>query len=256
MSVLLGTVNDPCHALDDFRNRISSLCTSPADALVALITCQNYRASYTTCGGDCPRDCNLLSNNVQVCEAALASCSTVVNGCECYNNFTHCIGAFGNCNGVSGRSRLHCCENQFICSLDCENETESVDLPDVAALFERLSDRFITLWNQALSTASITVTTATHESRGNEIVFTLTITFDELQTSLDIVIDRLVEQFAKTIGINADHLSGKFLEHTKRNIQSNGIVLVTATGANGSSILSVFLLPLILLNGLLYFLFN
>jgi len=156
-------------------------------------------------------------------------------------------------------SEKNCCEAQFSCvelSSDCNSVgNDSVSLTDLDDLFNNFNNDFISLWNKALANDNITIEDCTHVTHDSDVVFTVHASFDDLTTTVDQVGQHIIDQFSKTIGINSDHISGEIgAGSRKRGLMT---YQVTATGqGNGSSMLSVFILPIILLNGLLYLLFN
>jgi len=251
-SILAST--DPCSNFDNFKTFATDLCTSPADALSSLKTCRNFQNTYG-CGGECEEDCTALIGNLVTCSDNFSSCTG--DKCECFQNFTSCAD-FTSCSGVNSQIRKSCCEAQFFCSelaSNCSSVTnDPISIPDLDDLFINYNNEFIKLWNQALTNVNITIEDCTHITHVNNVVFTVHASFDELTTTVTVVGQHIFEQFSLTIGINGDHISGEIGEGSrKRGLMS---YQVTATGQSGSSMISVFILPIILLNGLLYFLFN
>jgi len=197
--------------------------------------------------------------NIVTCSNAFATC-TDSNKCACWQNFTACV-PFTGCDGVNSTLRKNCCESQFFCSdlaHSCNQTTEdSISIPDLDDLFNRFSNDFIALWNKDLQNVNITIIDCIHVTQGNDVQFTVHASFDETENTAAEVGQHIIDQFSLTIGINEDHISGHLSESTRKRQTGYGTYQITATGAgNGSSMISVFILPIILLNGLLYLLFN
>jgi len=250
---------DACGCLSNFKTASGQYCTSPADALLQLTTC-NTNKNLCNSGFTCDVDCQALVNLIPGCQQTYSDC-TGGDKCVCYTELTACMALYDVCDDVKVTQLKACVENQFDCISvqgTCDSSEHSITLSDVDALFNQYNDRFISLWNQALTSVAATVATCQHVATSSKITWTLTVDFNSTQHSIDAVLTAVIGQFSQTVGVQASQLSGVVLSSSKRGIQGNtGTLQVTAAGqGNGSSMVSVFLLPIILFNGLLFLFFN
>lgn len=250
-----------CSCLSTFINSAATSCTSEVDSAAQLAACTT--ANIGNCAGvSCSSGTNPACITASTCATVFANCTTLNsnNQCPCYGTYSACV-AVTACTTAIQASLKQCVGGQFTCASllgTCTSTSASVAIADLKTLFDSYANNFLSVWNNALTNVSITISTYTYAQTGNQIVFTLPCNWNVTRYTNDQIKNYIIAEFASTIGVPISQLTAVVKQNAKRDVQqTTGTVTVTANGqGNGSSMVSVFLAPILLLNGLLFFFFH
>jgi len=257
----VGDKSAQCNCLNNFISTTNKYCSSAENILLQVATCKGMEEELG-CGVDCSISnsyCNLIDQLIPACQNNYSSCAQ--DDCTCYDAFTGCMEAFNTCSGAQQSTIKACVEKQFGCvSIQghCDDDiSTSVSLTDLDELFNQYTDKFINLWNNRLANWTASIQTCTHTVSSTLVTWKLGVSFNATKYHIHDILTAVIDEFSNTIGVKATQLSGSVLSSSsKRDLQQNtGNLQVTAQG-NGSSMISIFLLPIILFNGLLFLFFN
>jgi len=158
-------------------------------------------------------------------------------------------------------------ETQLTCvtfASQCDSTDVSIGITDVAALFTKYKTQLIAKWNKTLELAGTIVEDCIQLATETKVTFTVTISWDDTVTNIAQVIANIETEFVKTLGVQASQLTayqkvaqpqtaaGKKRASTRDEI----IVEVASTQTSGTSMITVFIAPIIIFNGLLLWFFN
>jgi hypothetical protein len=159
-----------------------------------------------------------------------------------------------------------CVEAQVACQTFasvCDTTQISITIPDVVALFTKYKTELIALWNKALVDVQALVEDCIQASVQNKVTYTVTVSWNETVVSITQVIDAIKIEFAKSLGVKYTQITAYQQVQvaagagttTKRAARDDIIVEVNAE-TSSTSMVTVFIAPIIIFNGLLLWFFN
>jgi len=248
-----------CSCYKNFESAASTLC--PAGDWMG-----NCSLTNSLCGQDtCKFDCNLLNSYIPDCTSKFESCT---DKCQCYQQFPVCIlNSVDFCDLAKIALLKACVETQLTCvtfASQCDSTDVSIGITEVAALFTKYKTQLIAKWNKTLELAGTIVEDCIQLATETKVTFTVTISWDDTVTNIAQVIANIETEFVKTLGVQASQLTayqkvaqpqtaaGKKRASTRDEI----IVEVASTQTSGTSMITVFIAPIIIFNGLLLWFFN
>jgi hypothetical protein len=248
-----------CSCYKNFESAASTLC--PAGDWMG-----NCSLTNSLCGQDtCKFDCNLLNSYIPDCTSQFESCT---DKCQCYQQFPVCIlNSVDFCDLAKIALLKACVETQLTCvtfASQCDSTDVSIGITEVAALFTKYKTQLIAKWNKTLELAGTIVEDCIQLATETKVTFTVTISWDDTVTNIAQVIANIETEFVKTLGVQASQLTayqkvaqpqtaaGKKRASTRDEI----IVEVASTQTSGTSMITVFIAPIIIFNGLLLWFFN
>jgi len=217
-------------------------------------------AMNALCGtGTCNFDCNLLNSLMPTCTDTFNSC---VDKCACYAAFPTCIlNSVDFCDLAKLAELKVCLESQLACAsfaYQCNSTEISIGVSEVVALYTKYRTELITRWNKALEIAGSIVEDVTQISTSLKVTFTVTVSWNDTLTTITKVIDQLKIEFSQTLGIQLSRLVAyqKTPPAAKKRAQRDEIIIEATSESSDTSMVTVFIAPIIILNGLLLWFFN
>jgi len=252
------TAKSKCDCLKSYLDIASTQCTLPTDKLAVVVTCNTLAP---ICPGiSCDNFCGALLDQIPGFKTTFDTCtnSSTINVCTCYDNLEAAISQWGVCSLTQQTELSACVRAQLDCgTLSC---VPSINIPltDLKTYFDKYVDKFITLWNSALAAAQTTIATVLYELKESQFIWTLTVTWDN-STTIEIVVQKVKEEFSKTVGFKITDLTATYSLSAKRSVLANEGEIVLKTGGSSTSdgvSLNVLLTPFVILNILLFLFFN
>jgi len=248
--------NKMCKCYSDYEAAAATLCTSGVDIQFRLGNCTS---TNLLCPGACTFDCKALQSYLPSCETTFQGCT---DKCTCYSQFSTCIFDSIDVCDVSKLANLKVCvEAQVACQTFvsvCDSSQISISIPDVVALYNKYKTEFITLWNKGLVKVQTVVEDCIQVTTQNKVSFTVTVSWNDTQVSISQVIDAIKVEFSSSLGVKSSQITAYQQTHVsagKRATTENIIVELNADSSS-TSMVTVFIAPIILFNGLLLWFFN
>jgi len=254
-------LNNRCDCLKTFINSANTACTGGTDGLLVLPICSTNIVGCSNV--NCDNFCGAVLDKIPGFKETFDVCSTGVsaNLCACYDALTVAVNQYSICSLSKETTLSACVRAQLDCPTlngQCNASTYTIPLPDLKTYFEKYADKFKTLWNNALASAQTTIATVVTDFAGSVYTWKLAVNWTDGAT-IEIVVQRVKEEFSKTVGLKLSDITSTYTVSSKRSILANSgeIVLTTAGSSSGSGVcLNVFLAPLVILNLLLFLFFK
>jgi len=215
------------------------------------------------CGQDtCKFDCNLLNSYIPDCTSTFDSCT---DKCQCYAEYPTCIlNSVDFCDLAKVAVLKACVETQLSCvtfAEQCDSTEISIGITDVVDLFNKYKTQFITRLNKTLEIAGTIVEDCIQTATQTKVTFTVSISWNATLTTLPQVIASIETEFVKTLGVKASQLNTYQKVYTqtaagKRQATRDEIIVEVSSETSGTSMVTAFIAPIIILNGLLLWFLN
>jgi len=257
---LLGTGQDACECFKNYRDNTNGKCVSKDDQLTQVAQCAVARGLCPT--ENCTLACDILNDLIPDTKQTFETCWTNnVDKCACYTATADKIVDFDGCNLAASLKLETCVQTQLDCDTlqgdeTCKATDVTLSIATIKALVDANVEKFRTAWNNFLSKLAnaITIDTVAHESDGNTITFTLTVTYTG--TDVQTVINECIHVFTLSIGLKAEDMQGKEVQTTKRGLLSTSTVAITGKdNSSGASGLTIMLLPVVALISAIHYYF-
>jgi len=254
-------LNNKCDCLKTFIASANSDCTGATDGLLVVPICTT---NILGCSGvNCENFCGSLLDKIPGFKETFDVCATgaSANLCTCYSALTTAVNQYSICSLSKQTTLSACVRAQLDCSNlngQCNATTYTIPLNDLKTYFEKYADKFKTLWNNALASVQTTVATVVADFAGSVYTWKLTVNWSN-GTTIDIVVQRVKEEFSKTVGLKLTDITATYTVTSKRSTLANSgdIVLTTAGSSSSDGVcLNVLLAPLVILNLLLFLFFK
>jgi len=253
-------LNNKCDCLKTFVNSANSDCTGATDGLLVIPICTT---NILGCSGvNCDNFCGAILDKIPGFKDTFDACSIAAgaNLCTCYDALTVAVNQYSICSLSKETTLSACVRAQLDCSNlngQCNASVYTIPLNDLKTYFEKYADKFKTLWNNALATAQTIIDTVVTDFAGSVYTWKLTVNWQN-GTTIDVVVQRVKEEFSKTVGLKLSDITATYTLSSKRSTLANSgeIVLTTAGSSSAGVSLNVLLAPLVILNILLFLFFK